>query len=383
MTLPIKKRLFSFDTTTTTNSTDKLVVEQGTEIKISTLDKVRIWLQGLFDLRYAPISSFLNGIGFVKVSGTTVSYDNTTYAPFNTSYYIGTTLLNLNRSSATQTLTGVNIDGNAATVTNGFYNNSSFNLGTTSIAVNRASASQNLTGINIDGYSGTVANTNLGATAMGISTFTTAANWSKPAGYQTYLSVSGSNDMPDGSSGYLAYNVIGKRDATFGGTFATLTSQNGSMWFTYMATSSDLPTWTKVQTSNSIATQNEVNAGTNFTNLITPLTLQKRNVDTSATYSSGTTGVTTSTVNGLITFTSVPTSGNSTTYTITNSYFTSIPQAQAAIINFSIKYLSSPTNTGLIIAGYFIDSSGVIYVRVYNIGTTSPASFQLYYNIIG
>ena len=381
MTLPIKKRLFSFDSTTTTNSTDKLVVEQGTEIKISTLDKVRIWLQGLFDLRYAAISSFLNGTGFVKVSGTTVSYDNTTYAPFNTLYYIGTTPLNLNRSSASQTLSGVNIDGNAATVTNGFYNTSSFNLGTTSIPVNRASATQTLTGVNVDGYSGTVLNTNLGATAIGVNTFTVAADWSKPAGYQTFLSVIGSNDMPAGSSGYLAYNVIGKRNVS-GGTYATLTSQNGSMWFTYMDTSSIFPTWVKVQTSNSIATQSEVNAGNNFTNLIVPSTLQKRNIDTSSTYS-GTTSVLTSTINGLITFTSVPTSGNSETYSITNSYFTSIPQAQAAIINFSIKYLSSPTTSGLVIAGYFVDSFGIITVRVYNIGNTNPASFQLYYNIIG
>jgi hypothetical protein len=44
--------------------------------------------------------------------------------------------------------------GNAATVTNGFYTTSSFNLGTTSIAVNRTSATQSLTGINIDGSSG-------------------------------------------------------------------------------------------------------------------------------------------------------------------------------------------------------------------------------------
>jgi len=48
----------------------------------------------------------------------------------------------------------INVTGNAATVTNGFYTTSSFNLGTTSIAVNRASATQSLTGINIDGSSG-------------------------------------------------------------------------------------------------------------------------------------------------------------------------------------------------------------------------------------
>jgi len=349
MTLPIKKRLFSFDTTTTTNSTDKLVVEQGTEIKISTLDKVRIWLQGLFDLRYAAISSFLNGTGFVKVSGTTVSYDNTTYAPFNTSYYIGTTLLNLNRSSATQTLTGVNIDGNAITA---------------------ITAS----------YAGTVLGTNLGATAMGISTFTTAANWSKPAGYQTYLSVSGSNDMPDGSSGYLAYNVIGKRDAAFGGTFATLTSQNGSMWFTYMATSSDLPTWTKVQTSNSIATQSEVDAGNNFTNLIVPSTLQKRNLDLANT-ATGATTVAINTINGLITFSTGVNVGTQVIYQITNTLF-----SNNTILNFSIKYTNLGTglrnSEGLMIAGYFMNSN-VAHVHVYNGGTVNSGAFQLYYNIIG
>jgi hypothetical protein len=347
MTLPAKKRLFSFDSTTTTNSTDKLVVEQGTEIKISTLDKVRIWLQGLFDLRYAfP----LNGTGFVKVSGTTVSYDNNTYLTANTPYYIGTTLSNLNRSSNTQNLTGVNIDGNAITA----------------------------------GTAGTVLDTNLGYIAIGIVSFNSPTQWSKPAGYQGFVEAGSSNSLglPSGAAGYLAYNVIGRRNI-LGGYYATLTDQIGNMWFTYTENSSNWPTWTKVQTSNSIASQATVNSGTNNTDTVTPLTLQKRNVDTSATYSSGTTSVTTSTVNGLITFTSVPTLGNSTTYTITNSYFTSIPQAQAAIIDFSIKYLSSPTNDGLIIAGYFINSSGVISVRVYNIGITNPASFQLYYNIIG
>jgi hypothetical protein len=379
MTLPIKKRLFSFDSTTTTNSTDKLVVEQGTEIKISTLDKVRIWLQGLFDLRYAAISSFLNGTGFVKVSGTTVSYDNTTYAPFNTLYYIGTTPLNLNRSSASQTLSGVNIDGNAATVTNGFYNTSSFNLGTTSIPVNRASATQTLTGVNVDGYSGTVLNTNLGATAIGVNTFTVAADWSKPAGYQTFLSVIGSNDMPAGSSGYLAYNVIGKRDVS-GGTYATLTSQNGSMWFTYMDTSSTFPTWTKVQTSNSIATQNEVDAGNNFTNLIVPSTLQKRNLDPANT----TTGAVTAainTINGLITFTTGVNVGTQVIYQITNALF-----SNNTILNFSIKYTNLGTglrnDEGLMIAGYFMNNN-VAHVHVYNGGTVNSGAFQLYYNIIG
>ena len=88
-------------------------------------------------------------------------------------FYIGTTSVAINRSSASQTLTGVSIDGNAATVTNGLYTsstltagnlsgtipsgvlgNSTHYVGTTAIALNRASAGQTLTGISIDGNSG-------------------------------------------------------------------------------------------------------------------------------------------------------------------------------------------------------------------------------------
>jgi hypothetical protein len=39
----------------------------------------------------------------------------------NSSFYVGTTSISLGRGSASQTLTGVSIDGNAATVTNGVY----------------------------------------------------------------------------------------------------------------------------------------------------------------------------------------------------------------------------------------------------------------------
>jgi hypothetical protein len=344
MTLPIKKRLFSFDSTTTTNSTDKLVVEQGTEIKISTLDKVRIWLQGLFDLRYAfP----LNGIGFVKVSGTTVSYDNNTYLTANTPYYIGTTLSNLNRSSNTQNLTGVNIDGNAITA----------------------------------GTAGTVLDTNLGYTAIGIISFNSPTDWSKPAGYQGFVEAGSSNSLglPSGAAGYLAYNVIGRRNI-LGGYYATLTDQIGNMWFTYTENSSNWPTWTKVQTSNSIATQSEVNDGNNFTNLIVPSTLQKRNLDPANT----TTGAVTAainTVNGLITFSTGVNVGTQVIYQITNTLF-----SNNTILNFSIKYTNLGTglrnSEGLMIAGYFMDNN-VAHVHVYNGGTINSGAFQLYYNIIG
>lgn len=74
------------------------------------------------------------------------------------SIFIGTTSLILNRASAAQTLTGISIDGNAATVTDGIYTTSSINIGTTSITLNRASAAQTLTGVSIDGNAGTVTN---------------------------------------------------------------------------------------------------------------------------------------------------------------------------------------------------------------------------------
>ena len=59
-------------------------------------------------------------------------------------------------SGAGTSLTGTASSLTAGAVTNGFYTTSSFNLGTTSIAVNRSSATQSLTGINIDGSAGSV-----------------------------------------------------------------------------------------------------------------------------------------------------------------------------------------------------------------------------------
>lgn len=52
------------------------------------------------------------------------------YAPaLNSIYYVGTTQNVFNRASAAQTLTGVSIDGNAATVTNGVYTTGTQTIG--------------------------------------------------------------------------------------------------------------------------------------------------------------------------------------------------------------------------------------------------------------
>jgi hypothetical protein len=69
-------------------------------------------------------------------------------------FYVGTTSIANNRTSASQTLTGVSIDGSAGTVTNGFYTTSSIYLGTTAVAANRASGALSLAGVSIDGSSG-------------------------------------------------------------------------------------------------------------------------------------------------------------------------------------------------------------------------------------
>jgi hypothetical protein len=103
-------------------------------------------------------------------------------------FNLGTTSITFNRASASQSLTGISIDGNAGTVTNGVYTSSSFNLGTTSITWNRASASQSLTGINIDGSAGSVAAANItgatlasGVTASSLTSFGTTPGMTSPA----------------------------------------------------------------------------------------------------------------------------------------------------------------------------------------------------------
>ena len=59
----------------------------------------------------------LNGTGFVKANGTTISYDNSTYQTVGATHFVGTTSIANNRSSASQTLTGVSIDGSASSAT--------------------------------------------------------------------------------------------------------------------------------------------------------------------------------------------------------------------------------------------------------------------------
>jgi hypothetical protein len=65
-----------------------------------------------------------------------------------------TTVGTLTNLRVTNTIQG-SINGNAATVTNGIYSTSSIYIGTTSVPLNRSSSSQTLTGVNIGGNSAT------------------------------------------------------------------------------------------------------------------------------------------------------------------------------------------------------------------------------------
>jgi hypothetical protein len=103
--------------------------------------------------------------------------------------------------------------GNAATVTNGFYTTSSFNLGTTSIAVNRASATQSLTGVNIDGSAGSA------------TTATTATNVAGGAANQVHVQTG------VGTTGFISNGTAGQvltANASGAPTFQTATSSGAS-----------------------------------------------------------------------------------------------------------------------------------------------------------
>jgi copper(I)-binding protein len=79
---------------------------------------------GTFTFTPPDLSSYITGtstLNAAKLSGTIPST-----VLGNSTVYIGTTAVPLNRASASETLTGVSIDGNAGTVTNGVYTSGSY-----------------------------------------------------------------------------------------------------------------------------------------------------------------------------------------------------------------------------------------------------------------
>ena len=132
--------------------------------------------------------------------------------------------LKLNELTVTNTISG-SITGNAATVTNGLYTNSTLTagnlsgtipsgvlgnsthyIGTTAIALNRGSASQSLTGVNIDGTAGSISGFGNPTTASTANTIV----YRDGNGYITnnyfYTSGGGSERNASGMSYFAGFN---------------------------------------------------------------------------------------------------------------------------------------------------------------------------------
>ncbi len=131
----------------------------------------------------------------------------------NSTVYVGTTAVALNRTTASQTLTGVSIDGNAGTVTNGVYTT------TTSLP--------NVTSVNsttIPNAATLLTTSNIGGSVQAYDAdLTSIAGLTNSAGY-----------LYNDGTGTFTYNSLGTNVATFLGTpnslnlLNTVTDETGS-----------------------------------------------------------------------------------------------------------------------------------------------------------
>ena len=125
----------------------------------------------------------------LTISKSKVGLSNVENTALSTStHYIGTTSIQYNRTSASQTLTGVSIDGNSSTVTNGVYTTGSYSnpAWITSLAGSK--------------ISGAVASATSASSATQLGT----SNWTvlESGGY-LYFQYGGANKMRLDSSGNL------------------------------------------------------------------------------------------------------------------------------------------------------------------------------------
>jgi len=203
-----------------------------------TVSGITATMVGLSNVENTKLSTWAGSANLTTVGALTSGSIGTGFTAIpnsalaNSSFYVGTTSISLGRASASQTLTGVSIDGNAGTVTNGFYTSSSFNLGTTSIAVNRSSASQTLTGVSIDGNAGTVTNGFYTSSSFNLGTTSIAVNRSSASQTLTGVSIDGNAGTvttltPNQTSTVFALpDTSGSAGYLFLGTWTT--SQNGA-----------------------------------------------------------------------------------------------------------------------------------------------------------
>jgi hypothetical protein len=137
----------------------------------------------------------VNGIMKANGSGTvSAAVAGTDYVTPSATFFIGTTSIAHNRASASQTLTGVSIDGNAATVTNGVYTSSAYTDPSWIIQL----AGSKISG-NINGQAGSVLGLTLNSLANAANPDTVTQN---QIGYNTNVSLFSQTDGGLYSSAY-------------------------------------------------------------------------------------------------------------------------------------------------------------------------------------
>jgi hypothetical protein len=186
------------------------------------------------------IGAGLTGTSFNGSSAVTITVDSTV-ARVTDTLHVGTTSIALNRASAAQTLTGVSIDGNSATVTNGVYTTDTATVTNTMLAGSIANNKLLNSAITIAGTSTSLGGSITLDTITGLSTTgiikRTGANTLAIATAGTdYVIPSGSIT---GSSGSVA-NVL-----TIG-SYLTGGSYNGSAAITIAADATSANTASKL-----------------------------------------------------------------------------------------------------------------------------------------
>lgn len=186
------------------------------------------------------IGSGLSGTSFNGSSAVTITVDNTV-ARVNDVHYIGTTSIALNRASAAQTLTGVSIDGNSATVTNGVYTTDTATVTNTMLAGSIANTKLLNSAITIAGTSTSLGGSITLDTITGLST----TGIIKRTGANTLAIATAGTDyvVPSGSITGSAGSVANVLTI---GSYLTGGSYNGSAAITIAADATSANTASKL-----------------------------------------------------------------------------------------------------------------------------------------
>jgi hypothetical protein len=275
---------------------------------------------------------------------------NTTGTAANITATSNTSLTSLSNLNTVGTITGGTWNGTA--IGNSYLANSSFYVGTTSISLGRASASQTLSGVTIDGGSGFVTGTLLGKTgAQGLVTVTSTTDWSNyPIGYSGMFT-SGQVATGAASATYGFFMKIANRDAGGGWGGIWIDYSNGDMYQGTTTLSSSYATWRKLLDASNYSTYASPLAGS--TSIVTVGTITGGTWNGTAIANSylanssfyvGTTSISLGRASASQTLNGVSIDGNAAT--VTNGVYTSGDQTIAGTKTFSnrIIFNSAVTN---------------------------------------